>query len=162
MNTNINDSKTFRYLFFILDDEKFAINADDIIEIIDLVNITKVPNSNACISGVTNVRGELIPVVDLKMKFTQVKGRIHKKTSLVILNVLNKLDEKKIPIAIITDAVVEIDEILELDILPSPVFGSKIEEKYIKNVVHYNDEYILVLDIDIVLDIQELQVRNKD
>jgi purine-binding chemotaxis protein CheW len=145
-----------------LDDEKFAINADDIIEIIDLVSITKVPNSNASIRGVTNVRGELIPVVDLKIKFGQEKGKDHKKTTLVILNLLSKLDEKKIPIAIITDAVVEIDEILELDILSSPVFGSKIEEKYIKNVVRYNDEYILVLNIDTLLDIKELQVQNKD
>jgi len=162
MSKNIIDTKTLRYLFFLLDDEKFALNADDIIEIIDLVSITKVPNSNTSIIGVTNVRGELIPVVDLKVRFGQKKGNIHKKTSLVILNVLNKLDEKKIPIAIITDAVVEINEILELDILDAPVFGTKIGEKYIQNVVHYNDEYILVLNIDTLLDVKELQIRDKD
>lgn len=162
MNKNIIDSPFLRYLFFILDDETFAINADDIIEIIDLVSITKVPTANTSIRGVTNVRGELIPVVDLNIRFGQEKGKIHKKTSLVILNVLNRLDDKKIPVAIITDVVVEIDEILEIDILPSPAFGSRIEEKYIKNVVRYNDEYILVLNIDTLLNVKELQEQNKD
>jgi len=162
MNDTNESLNSIQYLFFILDDEKFALKTNDIKEIVDLGKITKVPNSNDCIKGVTNIRGELIPVVDPKIRLGKDESCVQKRTSLIIVNILNPLDQKKIPISIMVDIVIEVEEVNEIDILPSPVFGTVIEEKYIKNIIRYKDEYISLLNINMLLDIDELSNNNKD
>lgn len=149
-------SNTSQYLFFILGEEKFALKTCDIQEIVDLINITRVPNSNNCVKGITNIRGELIPVVDAKIRFNKGEIKVQKRTSLIIVNIIDDDELKKIPIAMLVDSVLEVDEIEKSDILPSPVFGTSIEEKYIENIIRYNNEYISLLNIKMVLDIKEL------
>ena len=78
----INESSKF--LFFNLDDEIYAINAFNVLEVVDFKAIRKVPNSHKCIKGITNIRGELVAVVDPKIRFGQESGTIHKKTSFII------------------------------------------------------------------------------
>lgn len=149
-------NSTSQYLFFILGEEKFALKTCDIQEIVDMINITRVPNSNNCVKGITNIRGELIPVVDVKVRFNKEEIKVEKRTSLIIVNIINDDDLKKIPIAMLVDSVLEVGEIEKSDILPSPVFGTSIEEKYIENIVRYNNEYISLLNIKMLLDIKEL------
>lgn len=145
-----------QYLFFTLDDEKYALKTDNIKEIVDLPNIRKVPKSNKCIKGVTNIRGELIPVIDLKIRLDTGEVIKNRKTSLIIVNILDSLDGKNVPIAIMVDSVVEVEDIFEVDILETPVFGTKIDEKYIQNIIKFEDNYITLLKIDVLLDIEEL------
>lgn len=145
-----------QYLFFILGNEKFALKTCDIQEIVDLINITKVPNSNKCVKGITNIRGELIPVIDSKIRFNKGEINVKKRTSLIIVNIINDDDQKRMPIAMMVDCVLEVGEIQKNDILPSPVFGSTIEEKYIENIIRYNNEYISLLNINMLLDLKEL------
>ena len=156
MTENINTLISSQYLFFILDDEKYALKTDNIKEIVDLQNIRKVPKSNKCIKGVTNIRGELIPVIDLKIRLDIGEVIKNRKTSLIIVNILDSLDGKNVPIAIMVDSVVEVEDIFEVDILETPVFGTKIDEKYIQNIIKFEDNYITLLKIDVLLDIEEL------
>lgn len=153
---NISSNSTTQYLFFILNDEKYAVKATNVQEIVDFIDITRVPKSNPCVNGVTNIRGDLIAVVDPKVRFGMGSVDIGKRTSFVIFRVLNKLKQTILPIALIVDLVIEVDDIDSDNILQKPEFGTKIEQKYIQNVIRYNDEYITVLDIDMVLNIQEL------
>ncbi len=145
-----------QYLLFTLDEEKFALKTDDIQEIVDLINITKIPNSNKCVKGITNIRGELIPVIDPKIRFNKGEIKVQKRTSLILINVIDNIDKKKIAIAIMVDCVLEVCEIKDIDILPPPVFGTIIEEKYIRNILRYDDEFISLLNIKMLLDIKEL------
>lgn len=145
-----------QYLFFILDNEKFALKTQDIQEIVDLVKITRVPSANKCIKGITNIRGELIPVLDPKIRFNKGEISVGKRTSLIIINTINSENQKKVPIAVLVDVVIEVEEINEDDLLLSPVFGTVVEEKYIQNIIRYKDEYISLLNIDNFLDIREL------
>lgn len=156
MINNMTTLISSQYLFFTLNDEKYGLKTNDIKEIVDISNIRKVPNTNKCIKGVTNIRGEIIPVIDLKMRLKIGEVTENRRTSLIILNILDNLDGKKIPLAIMVDLVVEVEDILEINILETPVFGTKIEEKYIQNIVSFNDEYITLLEIDILLNIDEL------
>ncbi len=156
MTNNINTLISSQYLFFTLDDEKYALKTDNIKEIVDLQNIRKVPKSNKCIRGVTNIRGELIPVIDLKVRLNIGEIISTRKTSLIIVNIIDNSDGKIVPIAIMVDSVVEVEEILEVDILETPVFGTKIDEKYVQNIVRFDDNYITLLKIEVLLNIDEL------
>lgn len=150
---NIQIGDTIQYLFFKLDNEKYAIEASDVQEVVDFKNITRVPNSNECIKGVTNIRGELIAVVDPLMRFCGQETQLSKRTSFVILRVLNKTKEKKHSVAIMVDLVLEVEDIQISNILDVPDFGTKIEKEFIKNIIKYNEEYISVLKIDTILDL---------
>ena len=156
MDENISTLISSQYLFFTLDNEKYALQTDNIKEIVDLPDIRKVPKCNKCIKGVTNIRGELLPVIDLKVRLDIGKIKRCRKTSLIIVNILDNLDGKNVPVALMVDSVVEVEDILEVNILETPVFGTKIDEKYIQNIVRFDDNYITLLKIDILLDIDEL------
>jgi purine-binding chemotaxis protein CheW len=145
-----------QYLFFALGEEKYAVKSNLVQEIVEFRDIRKVPKSNLAIKGVSNVRGDLIPVVDLKVRLGIGETEVSKKTSFIIFMILNKVKQKNMPIALMVDLVDEVDDILENNVLETPDFGTKINQKYIENVIKYNDDYISILDINFVLDINEL------
>ncbi|XPV69915.1 MAG: chemotaxis protein CheW [Halarcobacter sp.] len=153
---NINSNSTKQYLIFVLNNEKYATKADNVQEIVDFMNIRRVPKSNPCVKGITNVRGDLIAVVDPKIRFGIGSIDIQKRTSFIIFNILNNKKQTILSIALMVDMVIEVDDILPEDILQTPEFGSKIEQKYIENIIRFDDEYITVLDMDMVLNIPEL------
>jgi purine-binding chemotaxis protein CheW len=148
--------QTTQYLFFILDGEEYAVKAEDVKEIVDFSTITKVQNANPCVKGIINIRGDLIPVIDPKVRFNLDETSVSKRVSFIIFTTLNKTKDKKIPIAMMVDMVNEVDDIDKIDILPTPEFGTKIESKYIENIIKYEDKYVLALDIASVLNIIEL------
>ncbi len=145
-----------QYLFFILENEEYAMNASYVQEIVDYTKITKVPKSNSCVKGITNIRGELIGVVDPKVRFGMEQSPVTKKTSFIITKLMNKEKESFISIALVVDMVIEVEDIKTEDILPSPEFGMKIDKRFIKNVIRRGDTYISVLDMENVLNIKEL------
>ncbi len=145
-----------QYLFFTLEDEEYAINASYVQEIVDYTKITKVPKSNACVKGITNIRGELIGVVDPKIRFGIKQSPVTKRTSFIIIKLMNKEKESSILTALMVDMVIEVEDIKAEDILPSPEFGMKIDKRFIKNVIRRGDTYISVLDMENVLNIKEL------
>lgn len=145
-----------QYLFFALSEEKYAVKSNLVQEIVEFRDIRKVPKSNSAIKGIANVRGDLVPVVDLKVRLEIGETEVTKRTSLIIFMVLNKIKQKNIPIALMVDLVDEVDDILGNDILETPDFGTKVNQKYIENIIKYNDDYISILDINFVLDINEL------
>ena len=145
-----------QYLFFILENEEYAMNASYVQEIVDYTKITKVPKSNSCVKGITNIRGELIGVVDPKIRFGMEQSPVTKRTSFIITKLMNKEKESFISIALVVDMVIEVEDIKTEDILPSPEFGMKIDKRFIKNVIRRGDTYISVLDMENVLNIKEL------
>lgn len=159
MKNDINISEV-QYLFFILDDEKFAVKADNIKEIVDYVNITKIPIANNAIKGVTNIRGDIIPVIDPNIRFGFKKLDIKERTSFIIFNILNKEKNTYLTIALMVDLVIEVEEIKSTDILNVPEFGTKVPSNFIQNIIKFEDNYITTLDIDIVLDIKHLTKVN--
>lgn len=148
--------QTQQYLFFMIDTESYAIRANKVKEIVDYIDITKIPLSHHSIMGVTNIRGDIIPIIDPCVRFGLGKTSISKRTSFIILNVTSKESGDGIPVAIIVDLVNEVDNIVLDDILPTPEFGTKIDKSYIKNMLRYDDKYLIALDVDSVLDTDEL------
>ena len=146
-----------QYLFFNLGDEKFAINSQWIKEIVDYDKITNIPNSSDLIMGVINIRGDIIPVIDMLARFNTGNTQIKNRTSFVLIEVLNKTKGTYTTISIMVDLVLEVEEIEEVDILDAPKFGTKIDSLYIENIIDYENKHIMALNIDNILDVEQLK-----
>ena len=140
--------------FFISNNDIYALEAMHVVEIIEHQPITHVPLMQNYVKGVTNVRGNIIAVIDLLKRFGMEPEEVDKKTFFVIVK--KKYLDKEIQIAMIIDKVFEVDEIAQSDIDDPPDFGTKVPKAYIKQMVKYNDEYIPVLDIDVILDMDDI------
>ena len=148
-----------QYFLFISNKDIYAIEALNVIEIVEYQNITKVPMMSNFVKGVTNIRGNIIAVIDLLQRFGLKETAILDKTSLAIIR--KKYLDKELQIAIIIDEVYEVDNISTNDIELTPDFGTKVDKKFIKSMAKYNDDFVPILDINTILDIEELSVLSK-
>jgi len=148
-----------QYFLFVSNFDIYAVEALEVIEIVEYQNITKVPMLNSFVKGVTNIRGNIIAVIDLLERFGLEKSKISNKTSLAILR--TEHENKELQIAIIIDEVYEVDSIKSSDLEVTPAFGTKVNGIFIKSMAKYNNEYIPVLNIDTVLNIDELSILAK-
>lgn len=150
-----------QYLFFIVGEDTYAINSGSVLEMVEYQGLTKVPMMQPYVKGVTNIRGNIISVIDLQGRFGHGSCEIGERTSLVIVKKsLIKNDEEESEseemMAIVVDRVHEVGYITDKDIKSVPAFGTKISTKYIKNMAMYKNEYVALLDIDTILDYREI------
>ncbi len=163
-NTNFEEelkiSGENQYLLFLIDDEIYGMDAKKVIEIVEFTPFTKVPNMQPFVKGVTNIRGDIIPLIDLKSRFNFSDVEITKRTSIIVTKVENRIKDTIMKIGMIVDEVYEVDDIDEENMQEAPEFGTKIDNYFIKNMAKYNNKYIYILDIDHVLNYNELSKVN--
>lgn len=143
-----------QYLTFLQQGEMFAIGILGIKEIMEYGNLTTVPLMPDFISGVINIRGAVIPVIDLSARFDREATLTTRKSCIVIIETIN--DNEKIDIGIIVDSVSEVLEILPADIEPAPHFGANIRADFISGMGKVNDKFVIILDISRVLSVDEM------
>ena len=158
MNSEIAETQkeqnTTQYLLFYLKGEIYAIKALTTSEIVEYSQITKVPRMNSYVKGVTNIRGNIVPVIDLLDRFNLGVSEIGPKSSIVVIHY--KSEEQIVQLGIIIDEVYEVDDIETSNIKTAPEFGSKIDKKFISNMGKYRGEYIAILDTQAILDTKDL------
>jgi len=150
----LSQSNGQQYFLFISGGDIYAMDALLVAEIVEYQGITKVPMMKSCVKGVTNVRGNIIAVVDLLDRFELGETKISPRTSLAIIKTTHL--DKIINIAIIIDEVYEVDNISDIHMKVSPDFGTKINRKFIKHIGQYNNDDIAILNTDTILNIKEL------
>jgi len=143
-----------QYLFFYVGGVLYAVEALRANEIVEYSEITKVPMSHSCVRGVTNIRGNIVPVIDLLDRFKLGTTEINAKTSIVVMR--HEDASGKMQIGVMIDEVYEVDDIESSNIIEAPTFGSKVDRKFILNMGKYNNEYIPILNVDTILNIDEL------
>jgi len=143
-----------RYLFFICGEDMYAIKALIVSEIIEYSSITKVPKMSPFVKGVTNIRGNIIPVIDLLERVGLGTTRINDRTSIIVVNHIE--DDEKMQIGIIIDEVYEVDNIFPENIQKTPEFGPKIDTRFILQMGKYGDKYVEILDTQSLLKLDEL------
>lgn len=146
-----NDTK---YLSFLLGEEVYGIDILTIKEIIEYANVCKVPMVPGHIRGVINLRGNVVPVIDLAKRLGCEAYPITKRTCIVMLEMIS--EGENIDIGIVVDAVNEVLEISQNDIEPTPSFGVNIKPQFIYGMGRVHDNFIVLLDLPKVLDIVEL------
>lgn len=135
-----------QYLFFKLGSELYALSANEVTEMIEYQPYTVVPKMQPYIKGVTNVRGEIITVIDLKCRFGLGSTTIDKKSTFVIVN----------GIALLIDEVDEVAVVEDDHVKESLDFGFKIEQRFVKAMLFYKDAYVALLNSDEILNLKEI------
>lgn len=149
VKTDINS-----YLSFDLGGEIFASNVNKVLNILEMVRITEVPNAPAYMKGVINLRGDVLPVVDTRVKFGMPGSEFTNNTCILVLEI--ELNGKEFQIGALVDGVQEVMEIEDGKLKPVPTIGDKYQTDFIKNMVQHQDQFIMVLDIDKVFTSDEI------
>jgi purine-binding chemotaxis protein CheW len=143
-----------QYLTFRAGNKNLAISILDVKEIIEINTITDVPMTPDYIRGVINLRGNVVPVIDLSARLGQQNSEITKRSCIVLVQVDYNEDAQLL--GMLVDAVDEILEIPEANIMPPPDFGAEIRTDFIQAMGRVDDEFIILLNINRVLSVREL------
>lgn len=145
-----------QYLTFLLRSEMFAIGILQIKEILEYGQLTPVPMMPRFIRGVINLRGAVVPVVDLSARFGSEPSEITKRSCIVIIEVA--IEDGHQDIGVVVDSVSEVLEIPDSEIEPAPSFGAKIRAEFIQGMGKVNGRFVIILDVDKVLSVDELSM----
>ena len=152
-----------QYLTYFLADEEYGINIKKVKEIIEYTAITKVPKVPRWIRGVINLRGNVVPVVDLAVRFGLEERPITKTTCIIIVEV--QQEAEKAVMGLIADAVNQVIGLRAEEIEQPPAFGTRIRLEYLAGMGKLGKKFALILNIDRVLSASELltvsEVKNE-
>ncbi len=149
-------TETTQYLTYKLADEVFAVDVAKVREILDFTPATKVPGTPEFMRGVINVRGNVVPVVDMRLKFGLTKTEKTVDTCIVVMEIT--VDEDTTVLGALVDSVQEVFEIEASQIEPPPRMGTRWRTEFIKGIGKRNNELIIILDIDRVFSSSELGI----
>ncbi len=150
--TNIEN--TGQFLTFVLDEEVYALDIRQVREVLDLSTITKVPRMPEFMKGVINLRGGVVPVVDLRLKFGLKATERTVDTCIIIIEI--SLDGETTLIGALADSVQEVLDLDQDQIKAPPKIGTRLKTEFIRGMGKKNDRFIIILDIDKVFTSQEL------
>jgi purine-binding chemotaxis protein CheW len=152
-------SEAARYLTFTLQGEVYALDILEITEIIEFRSLTVVPMMPDFIRGVINLRGRVLPVIDLAARFGQGSTAVARRTGIIVVETSGHIDGEDGPgngTGIMVDAVNKVVHLNGEDIEPPPAFGAGIRSDFISGMAKYDGEFIIVLDISKVLSLDEM------
>jgi purine-binding chemotaxis protein CheW len=152
MSTENNKIQT--YLSFKMAEEVFAINVSQVINILEMRHITRVPKTPSYMKGVINLRGTVLPVVDLRIKFGIPEQENTVDTSIIVINI--EKDGEIIMLGTLVDAVREVLELNDEDIAPSPNIGTKYNSGFIHGMYRMDEHFIMILNIDKIFSVDEI------
>ena len=143
-----------QYLTFSLGDEVFAMDIRSVREIIQHCAMTVVPLMPEFVRGIINLRGAVVPVIDLQSRFGRPKAQVGKKTCVIIFDVGAEGD--KVELGLLVDAVSEVIDIAPSQIEPPPQFGTTIAREYIRGLGKVGAEFIVILEPERALNIDDM------
>ena len=143
-----------QYLTFFTAGEEYGINIGKVKEIVKFEAVTTVPNTPPWIRGVTNLRGTVVPVVDLAVKFGMTGSSISKFSCIIITEVM--FQGEKLTMGVLADSVSQVVELSANEIEETPPFGTRVKTEYLLGMGPLGKKFCLILDIDKVLSAVEL------
>ncbi len=165
MNTQVANkmenlgSLSGKYLTFNLGDEGYGLEILKVQEIIGIQTITKIPRTPAYVKGVINLRGKVIPVVDLRSKFDMEELEFTRETCIIVVQVVR--NDTSLVMGIIVDEVSEVLDISSGQIEAAPTLGTSVDTHFIMGMAKTENAVKILLDIDRVLSLEEIAVLNQ-
>jgi purine-binding chemotaxis protein CheW len=147
-------NEEMQYFTFLLKDKLFSFEVTPIKEIIEYLHITKVPMMQRYILGVTNVRGEVLPVVDLSDRIGLGENIQDRKTCIVIVEIEN--NGEKMNVGMLIDAINQVLTVTQENLEDAPEFGLKIDKRFVKKMMKSDKGFIEILNLDTILSLSEL------
>ena len=148
------EEAALQYLTFSLGDETFAMDIRAVREIIQHASLTVVPLMPDFVRGVINLRGAVVPVIDLQARFGRAKANVGKKTCIVIFDATG--NGEKSELGLMVDAVSEVIDIAPASIEPPPQFGTSIQRDYIRGLGKVDGEFVIILETDRAMNIDDM------
>ena len=148
-------TETRQYLTFKLGNEIFATDVAKVREVLDFTKITEIPRTPDFMSGVINLRGSVVPVVDMRLCLEMSKTERTTNTCIVVLEVL--LDNEALVIGALADSVEEVIDLEPDQIRQAPKIGTQIQTDFLKGMGRRDDQFIMILDIDRVFSVEEVR-----
>jgi purine-binding chemotaxis protein CheW len=149
-------SETTQYLTYKLGEEVFALDISKVREVLDFTTVTKVPRTPEFMRGVINLRGSVVPVVDLRLKFGMSRTEKTVNTCVIIVEVT--VDGETTVLGAIADSVQEVLDLGPSHIEPAPRIGTKLNTEFIRGMGKQDERFIIILDIDKVFSVDELSL----
>lgn len=150
-----NSDGSQQYLTFMLDGEEYGVDILRVQEIKGWDRVTPIPNTPAFIRGVLNLRGTIVPIIDLRMRFNLQRLEYGPTTVVIMLKVISGKDKSRV-MGIVVDGVSDVYNMPDEDIKPSPDFGSAVDTAFLRGLATVNEKMVIVLDIDHMLNSNEL------
>lgn len=143
-----------QFLTFTLGSEYFGLELEQTREIIEYSGITEVPLMPNFLAGVINLRGEVVPVIDLAVRLGRSPIQIHKRTCIIVIEL--HAQEQDYVLGLLADAVNEVIDINHSDIEEPPAFGANIRAEFIRGIAKQGEDFIVILDAEKTLSLNEL------
>jgi purine-binding chemotaxis protein CheW len=147
---------TSQYLTFMLAEEQYAVEVYDVKEVLEYTTVTRVPRTQEFMRGVINLRGSVVPVIDLRLKFGMGATEKTIDTSIIVMEV--EIGGEKVTVGTLADSVQEVIDLDEDQIEPAPQIGTKIDTQFIRGIGKQDEQFIIILDIDRIFSEEELSV----
>lgn len=154
--TTKDEAASAQYLSFQVAGESYAVGVLQAREIIEYSTVTRVPQAPAAVRGVINLRGSVVPVVDLAVKFGLAPSSIGRRTCVVIVECV--IDGESMVMGVMADAVNHVLDLGPADIEPAPSFGTRVRTEYLKGMGKVEGGFVLLLDMDKLLSTAEAAV----
>lgn len=151
------------YLTFSLGNEHFAINVEHVEKILEFQPVTEVPKAPDYMLGVFNLRGEVVPLVDTRIKFGMPKSEVTNSTCILVITIDN--DGDKLKLGAMVDSVNEVINYSDNDLISLPTVGKQNKAEFLNGVLKVNDKFILLVNADKIFSVDEiieLRVENFD
>ncbi|MEE8056574.1 MAG: chemotaxis protein CheW [Pseudomonadales bacterium] len=142
------------YLTFILDKEEFGVDILCVQEIRGWSQVTNIPNTPDYLKGVINLRGVIVPIVDLRLRFAREAMEYNATTVVIVLRAIK--EGQAVTVGIVVDAVADVYKVDAKEIRDAPNFGSKIDNRFIQCMATIGEKILILLDSDKLLDVEEL------
>lgn len=147
-------TETRQYLTFRLSSEIYAIDVANVREILEVGDITRVPQTPPYMRGVINLRGSVVPVMDLRLKFGMTETEQTINTCIVVVEA--QVDGEKLVVGTLADSVQEVFEMEPGQIEPAPRIGTRLNTDFIRGMGNHDGQFIMILDIDMVFSAEDL------
>lgn len=141
-------------LTFVSSGTHFGVDIAVVKEIIQFNGVTEVPMMPSCIRGVINLRGLVVPVVDLAVRFDREPSTIGRRTCVVIIELIDGVDRQDI--GVLVDAVSEVVDVPGSDVMPAPGFGTSVRADFIRGMAKRDEGFVILLEIGATFDSHEL------
>jgi purine-binding chemotaxis protein CheW len=151
--------ETRQYLAFNLGEESFALDVTHLREILEFTSVTKVPQTPGFMRGVINLRGSVVPVIDMRLKFNL--SEVEKTVNTCVIVVEVTFDDEHTVIGALVDSVQEVFELEPDEIEPAPKIGAQLKVEFIKGIGKRDNKFIMLLDIEKVFSADELEAAER-
>ncbi|MGM0497931.1 MAG: chemotaxis protein CheW [Bacteroidota bacterium] len=160
MEQKSKEKEAKSYLTFKLGEEQFGVHVSQVLNILEMTSITRVPKSPDYMKGVINLRGKVLPVIDARLKFGMEETEYTNNTCIIVMDL--EMDGKLINIGTIVDGVLSVVEIDENEVEPPPSIGSKFKSEFIYGMAKVEEEFVMLVDMQKVISADEMtEISNK-